>query len=120
MNHSIFREDIGTANVCTPCIKAADIDAAIASDHYFTAYEGVAGHGKLDQREMAHIPNFDYLKLTTFCVLVLRNGYSVTGVSHCADASVFKAEIGREYALADAKEKVGALLAYGRKETSNG
>lgn len=48
----------------------------------------------------------------TICVLVLRNGFTVTGESACADPANFNAEIGNRIARENAKEKIWALEGY--------
>jgi hypothetical protein len=52
------------------------------------------------------------LGLLTFCVLVLRNGFTVTGESACASPENFDAEIGRKIAREKAIEKVWPLLGF--------
>lgn len=44
--------------------------------------------------------------LLTFCVLVLRNGFTVTGESACASPENFDAEIGRKIARQNAVNKI--------------
>ena len=56
------------------------------------------------------------LNLLTFCVLVLRNGFTVTGESACASPENFDAEIGRKVARANAVEKMWPLMGYALKE----
>ncbi|MGR3484060.1 MAG: Gp49 family protein [Paracoccaceae bacterium] len=48
----------------------------------------------------------------TVCVLQLRNGYTVTGESACADPRAFDAELGKQIARANARSKVWGLLAF--------
>jgi hypothetical protein len=45
-------------------------------------------------------------------VLVLRNGFTVTGESACASPENFDAEIGRKIARANAVQKVWPLMGY--------
>ena len=52
------------------------------------------------------------LGLLTFCVLVLRNGFTVTGESACASPENFDAEIGRKIARQNAVSKMWALMGY--------
>ena len=103
------------ANVA-PRVTPADIEAAIVSEHYFTAREGVLGMlaadgvppGIYEQANAAPQP----LGLLTFCVLVLRNGFTVTGESACASPANFNAELGRKIARGHAKDKIWALEGY--------
>ena len=111
------------ANVA-PRVTPADIEAAIVSEHYFTAREGVLGMlaadgvppGIYEQANAAPQP----LGLLTFCVLVLRNGFTVTGESACASPENFNAEIGRKVARENAISKVWPLLGFLLKEKLNG
>ena len=52
------------------------------------------------------------LGLLTFCVLVLRNGFTVTGESACASPENFDAEIGRKIARQNAEQKIWPLMGY--------
>ncbi len=52
------------------------------------------------------------LSLLTFCVLVLRNGFAVTGESACASPENFDAELGQKIARANAVNKIWPLMGY--------
>lgn len=91
-----------------PRVKPADIEAAIASEWYFTAQEGVAGASNI----ILNRNNRNELSLLTFCVLVLKNGFTVTGESACASPENFNAEIGRRIAREHAISKIWPLLGY--------
>ena len=100
-----------------PRVTPADIEANIASEHYFTALNGVEGvdpkatvYGTSDE----DIP--DELGLLTFCVLVLENGFTVTGESACASPENFDAEIGRKIARQNAVQKIWPLMGYALKD----
>ena len=54
----------------------------------------------------------DELELLTFCVLVLKNGFTVTGESACASPENFDAEIGRKIARQNAVNKIWMLEGY--------
>ena len=56
------------------------------------------------------------LNLLTFCVLVLRNGFTVTGESACASPENFDAEIGRQIARQKAVDKIWPLMGYHLKQ----
>lgn len=104
-----------------PRVMPADIEAEIASEHFFTAREGRAGAIEADTyvgRERPAADNSDLLplELLTFCVLVLRNGFTVTGESACASPENFDAEIGRRVAREKATAKVWPLLGYALKD----
>lgn len=101
------------ANVA-PRVTPADIEAAIVSEHYFTAEEGVQGALAKTNPDLG--VEVDSLKLLTFCVLTLRNGFTVTGESACASPENFNSEIGRRIARENAVSKVWPLLGYALKE----
>jgi hypothetical protein len=110
---------IQAKGLTAPRVTPADIDDAIDSTHYFTAFDGVMGELVSDgvrptsyEQENCPAP----LKLLTFCVLVLRNGFTVTGESACASPENFDAEVGRRAALAAAKNKMWPLLGYALKD----
>ena len=94
------------ANVA-PRITPADIEANIRAETYFTAFDG----SMADDRDMT-MQDADALKLLTFCVLVLRNGFTVTGESACASPENFNAEIGRRIARENAIAKEWPLMGY--------
>jgi hypothetical protein len=99
-----------------PRVTPADIEAEIASESYFTAAEGLLGAsaGKPGSNLLHEYATHQGapLSLLTFCVLVLRNGFTVTGESACASPENFNAEIGRKVARANAVAKVWPLLGF--------
>lgn len=98
-----------------PRVTLADLQANIVSEHYFTAQQGaVAAAVELGAAcsDGTHNP----LNLLTFCVLVLRNGFTVTGESACASPENFNEEIGRKIARENAVQKVWPLMGYALKE----
>ena len=109
MNDQQVEKEIQAKGLTAPRITPADIEANIASEHYFTAAEGCAG-----RCAMAVQPNgwVQPLGLLTFCVLVLRNGFTVTGESACASPENFDAELGRKIARENAVAKVWPLMGY--------
>ena len=90
-----------------PRVTPADVEAEIADAVYFTAADGVDGAGTVDMATKAPA-----LHLLTFCVLVLKNGFTVTGESACASPENFDAEIGMRIARAAAVAKVWPLLGF--------
>jgi hypothetical protein len=88
-------------------VTPADINASIVSEHYFTAADGVSGADRTD-------PNAanPALGLLTFCVLVLKNGFTVTGESACASPENFDAGLGRRVARENAVRKIWPLLGF--------
>lgn len=112
--------DIQAKGKIAPRITPADIEANIVSEHYFTARDGRRGALHEETyvgRERPTQDNSDLLPLDllTFCVLVLRNGFTVTGESACASPENFDAEIGRKVARANAIDKMWPLMGYALK-----
>lgn len=97
-----------------PRVTPADIEAEIASEHYFTAADGYRSNPCYDPNGHPHepLPAPAPLGLLTFCVLVLKNGFTVTGESACASPENFNAEIGRRIARENAINKVWPLLGF--------
>lgn len=113
MNDQQIEQEIQAKGLTAPRITPADIEANIVKEVYFTAAEGIAGHATMTG---------DYSKtvtqehtLLTFCVLTLRNGFTVTGESACASPQNFDTMIGREIARKNAVEKVWPLMGYALK-----
>ena len=90
-------------------VTPADVAANIASAVYFTAFDGFQGSDATEDESLA---TCDALRLLTFCVLVLRNGFTVTGESACASPENFDAEIGRHIARENAVQKIWPLMGY--------
>lgn len=100
-----------------PRVTPADIEANIANEHYFTAADGFIGQKAVNTIEDAwDIQAPAPLHLLTFCVLVLRNGFTVTGESACVSPENFNAEIGRRVARENAIDKMWPLLGYALKD----
>lgn len=107
---SDIEQDIKAAGADkAPRITPDDLKANIVSEVYFTAFDGFVGSPATEDQSMAVC---DTLKLLTFCVLVLRNGFTVTGESTCASPENFNAEVGRKIARENAVQKVWPLMGY--------
>lgn len=100
-----IEQEIQAKGLTAPRITPADIEANITKEHYFTAADGM--------KDQAYHPS---LSLLTFCVLVLRNGFTVTGESACASPENFDAELGRKIARQNAVSKMWPLMGYELKE----
>ena len=100
------------AKATAPRITPADIEANITSEHYFTAADGAGRDSFTTMSIGTDGPLPQPLHLLTFCVLVLRNGFTVTGESACASPENFDAEIGRKVARQNAINKIWPLMGY--------
>ena len=114
MSDQAIEQEIQAKGKTAPRVTPADIEANIASEHYFTAAQGVAGSNLCadDADGVAGLTTNSPLHLLTFCVLVLRNGFTVTGESACASPENFDAEIGRKIARENAVAKIWPLMGY--------
>ena len=110
MSEQAIEQEIQTKGKVAPRITPSYIDSVIASEHYFTALNGVDG-----TKAPYEIAAIQSLGLLTFCVLVLKNGLTVTGESVCASPENFDAEIGRKVARQNARDKIWALEGYALK-----
>ena len=107
-----IEQEIKAKGLTAPRVTPADIEANIVSEHYFTATEALVGQER--GPEWQATPSV--LDLLTFCVLVLRNGFTVTGESACASPENFDAEVGRKIARANAVQKIWPLMGYALKQ----
>lgn len=111
MSDKDIEQQIQAKGLTAPRITLADLQANIASEHYFTAAEG-NNASSLPPELQPPAPSDHPLNLLTFCVLVLRNGFTVTGESACASPENFDAELGRKIARENAVSKVWPLMGY--------
>lgn len=100
------------------------IQSVIRAEYYFTAFDGRSGalaSGTYAGKEVpvAGDADLESLKLLTFCVLVLENGFIVTGESACASPENFDPEIGRKIARQNAVAKIWPLEGYLLKQRFN-
>lgn len=114
-----IEREIQAKGKTAPRVTPEVIEALIASEHYFTAWDailhnpyvagalhyGISPDGSTSAQMRA-------LQSLTFCVLVLRNGFTVTGESACASPENFDAEIGRRIARQNAVQKIWPLEGY--------
>ena len=89
-----------------PRVTPAALKDEIVSAHYFTAGQGWSGANFGDRNPPAP------LNLLTFCVLVLRNGFTVHGVSACASPENYNREIGERIARENAERAIWPLLGF--------
>ena len=110
MNDQTIEQEIQAKGLTAPRVTPADIEANISCEYTFTAAQAV-GEG---------CPTHESLRLLTFCVLVLRNGFTVTGESACASPENFDAEVGQKIARQNAVQKIWPLMGYALKERLTG
>ncbi len=109
-----IEQEIQARSLTAPRVTLEDIEANITSAFYFTAADGVYGAS-------GHRPNSvragTALRLLTFCVLVLRDGSTVTGESACVSPENFDAELSRKIARQNAISKVWSLMGDALRES---
>jgi len=109
---SAVEREIQTKGKTAPRVTPADLQANIDYAVYFTAADGCVGCGMTAEQTLCP-PS---LTLLTFCVLVLRNGFTVIGESACASPENFDAEIGKKIARQNAEQKIWPLMGYALKQ----
>lgn len=134
-----IESEIQAKGLTAPRITPADIEENIDSEIYFSGadsvrfgwltsdpcdyderqrkisvIEGLAGRSYsgacIDIDANTYVPA--QLKRLTFCILVLQNGFSVTGESACASPENFDSEIERKIARQNAVQKIWPLMGY--------
>ena len=111
MTDQMIETEIQAKGLTAPRVTPADIEEQIACESYFVANDGVYGAAhKAGNHEVQEFSAA--LDLLTFCILTLRNGFTVTGESACASPENFDAEIGRKIARQNAVAKIWPLLGF--------
>ena len=123
MNDQQIESEIQAKGLTAPRVTPQAIEANIKAEIFFTALDGAAeaagdarshhNHVK-DDADVADV--HQALGLLTFCVLILRNGFTVTGESACASPENFDAELGRKIARQNAVNKIWPLMGYALKQ----
>ena len=106
-----IEQEIHAKGLTAPRVTPADLEAAISSEWYINAADGVP-----EDEFHPPVPSNHPLRLLTLCVLVLKNGFTVTGESACVSRENFDAEIGRKVARENAISKVWPLLGFSLKQ----
>jgi len=109
MSDQAIEQEIQDKGLTAPRVTPADIEANIAEEIYFTPAEAVEGRG-------GQVTQSSPARLLTICVLILGNGFTVTGESACASPENFDAELGRKIARQNAVAKIWPLMGYELKQ----
>lgn len=109
MDDNAIEQEIQAKGKTAPRITPDHIRQTVVDEFFFTAAQGISGAYPIPAHSI-DLP--DAVKLLTFCVLVLQNGFTVTGESACASPENFDAEIGRKIARQNAEQKIWALEGY--------
>ncbi|MCO8056089.1 Gp49 family protein [Acinetobacter towneri] len=108
-----IEQEIQEKGLNAPRLTPEHIDSIILSEHYFTAADGAANADN-DYDPLVGAPS--QLYTLTFCVLVLKNGFTVTGESACVSPENFDEAIGQKIAYDNAVNKIWQLEGYLLKE----
>lgn len=111
-NDQAIEQEIQDKGLTAPRVTPSDIEANIASEWFYNMGESSQFHPKNQPPPPANSP----LYLLTVCVLVLKNGFTVTGESACASPENFDAELGRKIARQNAVDKIWPLMGYELKQ----
>lgn len=109
MNNLDVENEIIAKGLTAPRVTPADIESEVAAEYFFTAADATQS-----------CPQMAALSLLTFCVLVLRNGFTVTGESACASPENFDAQLGRQIARRNAVAKIWPLLGFRLRDKLSG
>lgn len=83
------------------------IESKIVGKYYFNLGEAVKSTVKdVSSSDLAR------MSVVTTCVLVLDNGFTITGKSTCVDPAIYDEALGQKYAYEDAVDKVWELEGY--------
>lgn len=104
-----IEKEIQDKGLNAPRLTPDLIDSVIVDKYFFTAANAQWG---ADPNTTALIGMHKQLETLTFCVLILKNGFTVTGESACASPENFDAEIGKKIAYDNAREKIWMLEGY--------
>lgn len=109
-----IEQEIQSKNLNAPRLTPNHIDSKIKAVEYILPCEVCKRDNGVEVFD-APLP----LQTLTFCILTLQNGFTVTGESACASPENFDAEIGKEIAYNNAREKIWMLEGYLLKEKLN-
>lgn len=101
-DEAAIEQEIQAKGLNAPRLTPQHIDDQIRAEYFFRADHAVG----------PDVPVHDALQNLTICVLVLRNGFVLTGESACASPENFDAEIGRKIARDNARNKIWQLERY--------
>lgn len=112
MSEAEVEYKILAAGKTAPRITPELIDNLIASKFFFRCHHAIQGTFHHAEYENLNEADPEKLSTLTFCVLVLKNGFSVIGESNCVSPENFDFAIGRDIAYKNAREKIWVLEGY--------
>lgn len=113
MSDKDIEQEIQDKGKTAPRVTPGHIESLIAEEIYIVPGDSVHWTDHLAaQGNAQHELTIQSLSLLTICVIVLRNGFTVTGESACASPENYDAEIGRKIARENAINKIWPLEGY--------
>jgi len=109
MTYQSIEQEIQAKGKTAARVTPDDIKNNIAGEYYFNAGDAAFPFDVISELNFV---KYESLTLLTFCVIVLKNGFTVTGESACASPENFDAEIGRKIARENAVQKIWPLMGY--------
>lgn len=100
-DENAIEAEIQAKGLNAPRLTPADIDSAIVAEYCFRASNVLKG-----------TPIHQSLECLTICILVLQNGFTVTGESACASPQNYDRDIGHRIARENARNKIWPLEGY--------
>lgn len=108
-----IEQEIQAKGLTGPRVTPADIEANIASEHYFTADEGVYGHEVLNGESVSTPEPNGPLGHVTICVLITKNGTKLVGANEGpVSPGNFDAAMGKCMARQKAIDQLWPMLGY--------
>lgn len=104
MNETIEQE-IQRKDLTAPRVTPDRLEEVIAEEVYIYPAESVTLRG-------GQVTTDSPLRVLTICILILRNGFTVTGESACASPANYNRELGERIAREYAKQKIWPLEGY--------
>ena len=120
-NEEQIEQEIQDNGLNAPRLTPDHINNQIVSEIYITGNDAIhaavsSATGLIRSEYKEGVNLLKPAETLTFCILILRNGFTVTGESACASPENFNAEIGRKIARENAREKIWILEGYLLKE----
>jgi hypothetical protein len=113
MSDKEIEQEIQEKGLNAPRVTVAQIEETIVAEAYITG-DAIPIWLRNDKAPRDYIAKS--MSCLTICVLVLKNGFTVTGESACASPENFDGDLGRKIARQKAIDKVWALEGYHLKQ----
>lgn len=104
-------EDELKERAVAPRVTLESIQAEIEYKYCFTAAQGARGLASPSDNYVFE-GSLNSLERLTFCVLVLKNGFTVVGQSACVSPANYQKDIGQRIAYDNAISKIWSLKGY--------